>query len=332
MVDLRMPKMDGLEVLSRITAQAPDTPVIVASGAGVMDDAIQALRLGAWDYLLKPISNVEILHHTLERSLERSRLIRMNDEFRKRLEEKLELIQDDATAARRIQYQLMPPPQAQCGPYHIQRSILSSLLLSGDFLDYFEMDRNHLAFYAADVSGHRVSSALVTVMLKSFMNTYRNKACSRPSGTFDSADAMTELNPVFIREKLNKHVAMFFGILNTADNTLNYCSCGQFPYPILHQNGKAGLIDNSRNLPIGMIESAEYSSEQIQLPDAFRLNIFSDGALELLDHTTLDEKVEYLMTLNTEQSIRQFFDHAKNLEELPDDISILSIGKDANHG
>jgi DNA-binding response OmpR family regulator len=47
MLDLRMPKVDGLEVLATISALSPDTPIIVLSGAGILDDAIQALRLGA---------------------------------------------------------------------------------------------------------------------------------------------------------------------------------------------------------------------------------------------------------------------------------------------
>ena len=55
LVDLRMPEMDGLEVLDHITGEKPETPLIVVSGTGVISDAIEALHKGAWDYLLKPI-------------------------------------------------------------------------------------------------------------------------------------------------------------------------------------------------------------------------------------------------------------------------------------
>ena len=52
--DLRMPQVDGLELIRRINALHVETPVIVVSGAGVMSDAVEALRLGAADYLIKP--------------------------------------------------------------------------------------------------------------------------------------------------------------------------------------------------------------------------------------------------------------------------------------
>ena len=51
--DLRMPQMDGLELIRRVSEMAVETPVIVLSGAGVMSDAVEALRLGAADYLIK---------------------------------------------------------------------------------------------------------------------------------------------------------------------------------------------------------------------------------------------------------------------------------------
>lgn len=52
--DLRMPQIDGLELIRRIRQTASETPIIVLSGAGVMSDAVEALRLGAADYLIKP--------------------------------------------------------------------------------------------------------------------------------------------------------------------------------------------------------------------------------------------------------------------------------------
>ena len=49
LVDLRMPEVDGLEVLATVVREAPELPIIVVSGTGMIQDAIEALRLGAWD-------------------------------------------------------------------------------------------------------------------------------------------------------------------------------------------------------------------------------------------------------------------------------------------
>ncbi|WP_428565162.1 MAG: response regulator [Solidesulfovibrio sp. DCME] len=76
LVDLRMPEMDGLEVLSRLRDIAPDTPSIVVSGTGVLRDAIEAVKAGAWDYVTKPIQDMAALALAVDKALERAGLRR----------------------------------------------------------------------------------------------------------------------------------------------------------------------------------------------------------------------------------------------------------------
>ncbi|HEY5961186.1 MAG TPA: response regulator, partial [Polyangiaceae bacterium] len=49
--DLRMPNLDGLGLLAKVTVEFPELPVIVMSGEGLLADAVGALKLGAWDYI-----------------------------------------------------------------------------------------------------------------------------------------------------------------------------------------------------------------------------------------------------------------------------------------
>ncbi|MDF7823247.1 response regulator [Pontiellaceae bacterium B12227] len=84
--DLRMPNIDGHAVLETLTKQSPDTPLIVASGTGNISDTVQALRLGAWDYLLKPVSDLSMLEHALTKSLDRARLLKENRNHQQHLE------------------------------------------------------------------------------------------------------------------------------------------------------------------------------------------------------------------------------------------------------
>ncbi len=89
LVDLRMPSVDGLDVLARVREVSPDTPAIVVSGTGVIADAVEALHLGAWDFLLKPIEDLTVLRHAVDKSLERARLIRENHAYQEHLEEQV---------------------------------------------------------------------------------------------------------------------------------------------------------------------------------------------------------------------------------------------------
>jgi signal transduction histidine kinase len=90
LVDLRMPRMDGLQVLAKVQEVAPEIPIMVVSGAGDIRDVVEALRRGAWDYLVKPIQDMNILLHSVQNCLERARLQSQNREYQQSLEESLD--------------------------------------------------------------------------------------------------------------------------------------------------------------------------------------------------------------------------------------------------
>lgn len=69
LLDLRMPEMDGMEVLSVVSEEFPETPVIVISATDKVSDSVEALRLGAWDYVIKPIQDMTVLYHVIQPSL-----------------------------------------------------------------------------------------------------------------------------------------------------------------------------------------------------------------------------------------------------------------------
>ncbi|WP_022667490.1 response regulator [Desulfospira joergensenii] len=84
--DLRMPEMDGLEVLAHVTEKKSETPIIIVSGAGNISDTVEALRLGAWDYIIKPIHDMNVLDIAVNRALERKRLIQEKAKYQQDLE------------------------------------------------------------------------------------------------------------------------------------------------------------------------------------------------------------------------------------------------------
>ncbi len=84
--DLFMPDGDGFGLLNQIAETKPELPVIVLSGQGARGDVIQALRLGAWDYLYKPIEAADFLRLTIEKVLEKARLLHENKNYHDHLE------------------------------------------------------------------------------------------------------------------------------------------------------------------------------------------------------------------------------------------------------
>jgi DNA-binding NtrC family response regulator len=87
LTDLRMPGMDGIELLAKIKEIRPETMVIVMTAYGTVKTAVKAMKLGAEDYLGKPI-DVEELEVVLQKALERKGLLEEARSLRERLEHK----------------------------------------------------------------------------------------------------------------------------------------------------------------------------------------------------------------------------------------------------
>ncbi len=85
--ELRMPKMDGFEVLKNLVTKSPESPVIIVSSASNLSDTVEALRIGAWDYIIKPIQDMTVLLHSIQKALERYSFIKEKEIYRKELEE-----------------------------------------------------------------------------------------------------------------------------------------------------------------------------------------------------------------------------------------------------
>ncbi|NTV48743.1 MAG: EAL domain-containing protein [Geobacteraceae bacterium] len=84
--DLRMPNVDGIEVVDAVKLMDDNLPIIVLSGTGVLADAIEALRRGAWDYLSKPVVDMVELEMMVARCVERARLVKENRDYHENLE------------------------------------------------------------------------------------------------------------------------------------------------------------------------------------------------------------------------------------------------------
>lgn len=336
--DLRMPQIDGLELIRRIRQTASETPIIVLSGAGVMSDAVEALRLGAADYLIKPLEDLAVLEHSVRRALDRAYLRVENQRYRDKLEAanrelqaSLNLLQEDQNAGRQVQMNMLPVTPWSIEGLEFSHRIIPSLYLSGDFVDYFRVDERRVAFYLADVSGHGASSAFVTVLLK-FMTT-RLLYESRRNGTlpeFKPSEVLAHINRGLINTKLGKHVTMLGGVIDLEKNCLTYSIGGHLPLPVLFVEGQAGYLEG-RGLPVGLFDDATYDDRVMELPPSFSLSLFSDGILDVLPGATLKEKEALLPEQvaaagGTLDGLRQVFGLA-NLAEMPDDIALLVLSR-----
>jgi sigma-B regulation protein RsbU (phosphoserine phosphatase) len=335
--DLRLPGMDGLDVLSTINTESPDTPVIVVSGVSLLNYAVQALKRGAWDYVTKPIHDMAVLESAVRRVLEHAELRRQNRQYRENLEtlnqeltRTLKQLQEDEEAGRRIQLQMLPEDNKCFGVYTCRRRLFPSMYLSGDFVDYFPIDERHIGFYIADVSGHGAASAFVTVMINTLMTQYREALWQSSDRTIlEPQETLMRLNRDVYRQNLDKHLTMFYGVIDQGENTLLWSNAGHFPYPMLNDGGEVRTLE-CRGRPIGMFYDAEFALCQLDLPATFDLLVVSDGILELMPVEILQKRYAELLADSLEGTGLDLKEMTVGLEvlaekHLPDDIAILLI-------
>ena len=90
-VDLTMPVLDGRGFIIEAVKRWPDLPIIIVSGVDAVDLAVEALRLGARDFITKPIENISLVKNTIDKALESAELIRKNRDYQENLEHMVEL-------------------------------------------------------------------------------------------------------------------------------------------------------------------------------------------------------------------------------------------------
>lgn len=337
--DLQMPVMNGLEVLIELQKEGRDIPVIVVSGAGVIEDAVKALKLGAWDYLIKPITDMTTLAHAITKAFERVQLLGDNELYRQQLEQKnaqlqknLLMLQADQEAGRIVQQQLLPQNNRHFGEYHFTYQWIPSLYLSGDFVDYFKINDDLIGFYLMDVSGHGSSSAFVTVIIKNIISNFLMQASHHFSTLITEPDKMlAQLNDILLNAKLGKHATLFYGIIDTKQHELTYAMAGQFPHPIYLSQGKLEILEN-KSMPVGIAAHSTYQVFHHEFSSDAQLIIVSDGVLDLFPPAPGENKEAVLKRIFDKKNRATLFATMKQIigeqdYTLPDDITLLVVSR-----
>lgn len=260
-----------------------------------------------------------------------TRYTHSSKEFYSTLRASIDHIEEEEKTGKRIQSRLLPEEVERFHNYEFSRCLLSSMCLSGDFLDYFHINNKNLGFYMADVSGHGVSSGYVTILLNimitDILSRYRS---GEESSILDPHLLLKELNEMFLKEKLDKYFTIFYGVINTEKNILSFANGGQFPWPVISsEEGSRVIHIHSRCAPVGLFKSTRYRQQVVELPDEFTMLLVSDGILEILPQKRIKEKQIYIESLMMDMDIdiKEVLNKL-NMEEgkeLPDDITFLMI-------
>jgi sigma-B regulation protein RsbU (phosphoserine phosphatase) len=308
LLDVLMPGLSGLEVLSELRQAYPATelPVIMATALTESGDVVEALRLGANDYVSKPLDFPVVLARIqahlslkgaveetirLERSLEQrnQELIRVNA----RLAEANRRMERDLRAAARIQETFLPRGAPAFSQARFAWHYRPCEELAGDGLNVVALDDRHAALYVFDVTGHGVASALLSVSLSRVLSAPSdptsvlrpdaggngNGGAARPMSPAEVAGRLSRMFP--FDEATEQYVTMLYGILDMATGEFRYVSAGHPGVAHVPAAGEGRIVEHS-GFPIGLSE-LPYEERILPMSPGDRIYLYSDGIPEAMD-------------------------------------------------
>lgn len=313
-------------------------PAIMICDEAEVGRMMTALRLGASDFFVRPVEDMDALARAIERCVRQRQMRRELRKSEQRLQAAntelrgtIEVLEQDQQAGKQVQMKMLPASPLVRGDYEFSHKIIPSFFLSGDFTDYFTVGDRFVTFFMADVSGHGSSSAFATVLLKNLF--------ARKRSDFFRQEDDTILNPVALLTRANKELCdlavgkfatMVVGTLDMHENSLLYSVAGHLPQPVLASKGTAQYL-SGEGPAVGILEDAQYEGHKIELPSSYLLALFSDGILEILPPQNLIEKEKHFLQVFEQSSPSAEAVVTKlgldQVEDAPDDIAALFISK-----
>lgn len=269
LTDINMPKMDGLELLSRMGDLDKELRSVVVSAYGDMRNIRQAMNLGAFDFIVKPV-DFNDLRVTIARTLENLLAWREAMDARVRLSS----IESELTVAKVMQQSILPAEFISETDFRLHANMVAAREVGGDFYDFYELPDGRIGLAIADVSGKGIPAAL-------FMMVSRTLLKSTAVEQSDAAETIKVVNDILCTDN---HTMMFvtliYAIYDPKTRMLQYASGGHNPMVIVDKDGRTKLEDPLDGIALGIQSDFEFASHEVALQDGDTLVLYTDGVNE----------------------------------------------------
>lgn len=258
------------------------------------------------------------------------------------LEEANRKMKKDLEAAARIQKSLLPSFTPNIPGYSFSWILEPCDELAGDTLDIHPLEKDYVALYALDVSGHGVPSALLSSTLSHWLSPKSDQ-----NTIVETITGSTERRPVSperIAYKLNnlfpmnpdhpQYFTLGYALLNVREHLFTYVSAGHCPAILRSAEGNTRLLE-SGGPPVGLLEGSSFSEDAFSLEKGDKVFIYTDGLTEATNpeeeefgidrlRETIEEAGKLPLKESLDEIIRELHDWTRGIT-VEDDISILAF-------
>jgi sigma-B regulation protein RsbU (phosphoserine phosphatase) len=291
--DLGMPRLSGLDLMRWAKEHCPRPLWIVVSAQDTFDAAAQALKLGAFDFLCKPILPIQlrtaVANAMRHQQLlgERARLVRELAENNLKLAESLRtleaahevlreqrtMLDQDLLRAERIMRALLPNSMPTLEKMRLNVGYRPSNVIGGDLYGAVMLGDHRLAVYVADAAGHGVSAALLAVLFKQRLHLLEPDRSAR-----SPASVLADLNRDLFDEcrASGLFVTVVLALIDTAAGTVTIASAGHPPALWVRSTSAISPLEKT-GPALGLAPDSTFEEHRLSLSAGDRLLLYTDG-------------------------------------------------------
>ena len=252
---------EGLELITRVRAHDASLPIVVMTGWGSIDTAVEAMRRGAKSFVQKPWEDSTLLE-ILEREVEEGRASRRRDHKQQR----------EAEEARLIQRGLLPTSTPQVAGIDLSVTWLPADGVGGDCFDTLGFGSS-LGVSIADIAGKGLPAALLMSNLQAAVRAFAQDAAS-------PASINNSVNRLLCRNMASGRFATFcYARIDPAARRIVYSNAGHNPPLLLRGDGSVETLGDG-GMVLGIFPDTQYDQSELSLRPGDRLLFYTDGITE----------------------------------------------------
>jgi len=288
---------EGLDLLARLETLG-DLPIVVMTGWGSVDVAVEAMQHGVGDFVQKPWDNARLLE-TLRKQIEQGRMRRRarqkqaKDAVRaQQAMHELRQREEEIQEAHQVQERLVPVDIPQVPGYEIDAAWRPARSVSGDYFDVLVFSEKSLAVCIGDVAGKGVPAALLMSNLQATVRGFAGPQVE-PSDLCARVNRATLLH---VGE--DRFITFFYGLLDAPARHLAYVNAGHNPPLLVHRDGSCSRLRDGGPV-LALMPNWACQPGQVELAPGDRLILFTDGITEATDARGEEFQEERLIALVT---------------------------------
>jgi sigma-B regulation protein RsbU (phosphoserine phosphatase) len=332
LTDMKMPGMSGIELLGHVKKLEPHTQVIIITAYGTFDSAVEAVRLGAFDYIQKPFKINAVLQ------IIKKAIAEKND---KPAEQSVpETACESIPSVHKplnIKERILPCGESLLGSLSLDVKTVPKEGLGADFYDYFHINEHKVLVVIGDVGENGLDGSLVMIMVKSLIRSEASH-CDNPALILKRVNKLIQDQGI-----MGVPITLFLGVIDIRQGRLEYVNAGH-EYPLFFRNNKQGSaekLDGSATF-IGLFDDTDFDVSSVSCSEGDLILFFTDGFIRVMekkfngrDPYALLEQLVCGSIPEKRYSLAEHLYHTcfDQNNVLDDDLTIMSLcmGNDLSH-